>query len=151
MATKYHRNTDVHEEIEGRRTPWIRQGPPRRRLSPRQRIAFILLGLAILGVLGRIAYQLNIEGPFVYQPVLRGEGTVISREADSTGTGSGRITVEIDIGGPVMMLADWRMPAPYWEGLAIGDRVAVHYRLGKRKLSIDLVECGMVALPDQNP
>lgn len=150
MATKYNRDTDVYEEIERRRTPWIRQGPPQRPLSLRQRIFIVFMGLAIVILLGRIAYQLNRESPFVYQSVLQGEAVITAKEAQAAGEGAGTITIEIDIGGPKMMVANWQVPKAYWKNLKVGDRVAVHYRLGKRKLSIDLVECGVVALPDRN-
>ena len=149
MATKYNRESETSEAIEGRRTPWMRLGPPDYRLSHRQRFIFVVMALIAFGLLGQIAYRLNHGAVFSRQQIQRSEGVVVAREAAPGETDSGTIAVEIDTGQEKFTVST-SVPQPYWRQLKIGDRVAVLYRISKLGDSIDLVECGLVALPGEN-
>lgn len=149
MATKYNRETDVPTHIEARRTPWMRQGPPRQAMSRRQRIFFIILGLLVLGVLSQIALRLNRSADFVFQPVLRGEAIIEAlTPIDIPGRG-GYLTLAIRARERTVT-AEWPVPEPYWSAFSVGDRVAVAYQLSKSADSVKLYECGLVALPEGN-
>lgn len=149
MVTKYERHSDVHESMAARQTPWARQGPPQRPLSPRQRIFIVVMALIFVMLLGKLAYDLNQGAPYVYQPVLRGEGTIVETAPGTEGPDSARITVSIVDGGQTFE-AGYAIPAPYGASLAEGDRVAVLYRVSETRQSIQLLECGLVALSGGN-
>ena len=149
MATKYNRETDAGEGIAGRHTPWMRQGSPQRPLSRRQRTFIIIMGLAVVVLLVLIAQRLNRDAPYRFQPVLRGQGTIVALNgADEPEPAE--IVVEIDVAGMGPVAVTRIMPEPYWSAFEIGDRVAVRYRVSERRTSVQLVECGMVALPELN-
>jgi len=147
MATKYNRVSETSDAIEERRTPWMRQGPPQRRLTGRQRLVILFMGLIAIGLLGQLAYRLNREANYFYQPVVRGEGLIVMRDPDDGGAGT--IALEIDT-GVQKYTASAHIPAPYWAELTEGDRVAVLYRTGKMGDALELLECGLVALPRRN-
>ena len=127
----------------------MRQGPPQRRLSPRQRVFILLMGLVIIGVLGRLAYQLNATAPYVFQPVIRSVGEVVASAPGNEGPDSRIITVNV-LDGDQQFAGTFPVPGPFGAQLAVGDRVAVLYRLSETRQSMELVECGLVALPERN-
>jgi hypothetical protein len=149
MATKYNRETEASEGSAGRRTPWIRQGSPHRPLSRRQRTFIIFMGLTVIVLLLLIAQRLNQDAPYRFQPVLRGQGTIVALEGGDE-SASTEIVVEIEVAGMGPVVLTRRMPRPYWSAFEIGDRVAVRYRVSERRTSVQLVECGMVALSESN-
>ncbi len=149
MATKYNRETDVPTHIEARRTPWMRQGPPRQAMTRRQRIFFIVLGLLVLGVLSQIALRLNQGAAYVFQPVVRGVATIEALTPIDIPERGGYLTLAISARNRTLM-AEWPVPEPYWSAFEVGDQVAVAYQLSKSADSVKLYECGLVALPEGN-
>jgi hypothetical protein len=147
MVTKYTRETAAYEGIEARRTPWIRQGPPTRRMTPRQRTFVIILGLIIVGALARLAFVLNQGAPYVFQPLLRGSGVITALAPGPAGPESRLATVAIVVDAHTFE-ASCPVPGPFGAQLAAGDRLAVLYRLSEMGRELTLVECGLVALPD---
>lgn len=153
MATKYTRESEVQKEIEARRTPWIRQGPLIHPLSRRQRFFILFAGILVIILLVQIAVRLNQSAPFAYQSILRGEATVQAVEAVETDDGDsaapGVVTLVVTLDDGRSLTGTWTMPSPFWEALAPGDRVALLYQVDKMRRSIRILECGVVALPDQ--
>ena len=148
MATKYNRETDVSESVEARRTPWMRQGTPPGRMSRRQRLFIIFMGLVLIGLLSQLAYRLNRDSGYTLQPIKRGIGVIVSRDEADLNAESVTMLVEMPVGKPGPLVAPCEIPAPYWQALAVGDRVAVLYQLSKTQQQIQVIECGMVALSD---
>jgi len=146
MATKYNRETVASEGIESRRTPWMRQGPPQRPLSRRQRVFIVIAGLIAIGLLVQIAQRLNRDAPYRFQPSVQGIATVVGLNARGE-SGAGEIVLEIDVEGGGAMTGRWPVSPPYWEKFVVGDRVAVRYYLSERRTSLKLIECALVALP----
>ena len=148
MATKYNRESEVSERVEARRTPWMRQGTPPGRMSRRQRLFVIFLGLMSLGLLSQLAYRLNRDSGYTLQPVKRGVGVIVAREEADVNAELATVRVEMPVGNPGPLVATCEIPAPYWQNLSVGDRLAVLYRLSKTQQEIQVVECGMVALSE---
>jgi hypothetical protein len=153
MAIKYVRESDVQEVRDGKATPWTRMGPASRPLSRRQRTFMLVFGVAVVAILIQIALNLNRSADYVFQRVHRGTGTVIAR-GDHTPSapgeaGSGTVTIEVVVGGTQRFTASHTIPDPYWESLAVGSRVAVLYQVNKLGREMRIVECGVVALPEE--
>ena len=147
MTIKYHRHQDRPEEPERRRTPFMRQGPPIRRMSRRQGI-FVIFGFLLSALLlSQLAVRRTRLDPFALQPVIRGQGTIVATERGPEG--QGLVTLEVAAQGETPLSAAWNIPDPYWALLEPGDRVGVVYQITNSGTALRIIECGIVALSDK--
>ncbi len=110
---------------------------------------FILfMGVVMIGLLGQLAYKLNSDAANFSRPVQRGEGEIVGRVPSGAHPDAGAITVSVALVNGEKREAPWFVPAPYWSQLAVGDRIAVLYRVVDKGATVELVECGVVALPE---
>jgi hypothetical protein len=147
LTTKYHRYQERPEAPEPRRTPFMRQGPPMRRMSRRQATFVIVVFLLSAVLLSQLAIRRTRSDPFALQPAIRGEGTIVETERGPEG--QGLVRLEIAVEGGASLSASWEIPDPYWALLSTGDRVAVVYQLSHVPTALRILECGIVALPDE--
>lgn len=147
MTTKYHRHEGRPEEPERRRTPFMRQGPPIRRMSRRQATFVIFTFLLSAVLLSQLAIRRTREDPFALQPVIRGEGTIVQTERVADGRGI--VSLEVAVEGGPSLGATWEIPDPYWTSLSPGDRITVVYQVSHSGSALRIIECGIVALPDE--
>ncbi len=147
MTVKYHRNAERHEAPPRRQTPWMRQGRPIGRMSRRQAM-FVIVGFLLSAVLlSQLAVRRARPDPYALQPVVRGEGAITQTEP--LPAGGGRVGLEVALSREKVLPAAWTIPAPYWEALSVGDRLAVVYQVHPDGTSLRVFECGIVALPDR--
>ena len=85
--------------------------------------------------------------PFSLQPIIRGEGTIVATERSAEGHGV--VKLEVAVEGAEPLYASWEIPDPYWTSLLPKDRVAVVYQLNNTGTALRVIECGIVALPDE--
>jgi len=153
MPIKYTRETEVRNEREIRKTPWLRQGPLARPISRKQWFFILFVGMTTIVLLTQIALNLNRTAPYAFQSVIRGFGTIVEKGVYTDGiggeSGSGGITLEVAVGGGLTMRADWRIPEPYWSELSVGDTLALFYQVNQYGTEIRIRECGVVALKDE--
>lgn len=147
MTTKYHRYQRRPEDPERRRTPFTRQGPPIRRMSRRQGTFVIFTFLLSAVLLSQLAIRRARLDPYALQPVIRGEGTIIRTERGPEG--QGLVTLEVAVEGETPLGAAWNIPDPYWALLGPGDRVGLVYQINNAGTALRIIECGIVALPDE--
>lgn len=152
MVTKYTRHSQVRNGIEARKTPWLRQGPLIHPLSRRQRLFIMIMGGLFILLLVQIATKLNRTAPFALQPVLRGMATVVDKQeipaTAESGAAVGGVTLDVTLDDGKVLRANSTVPAVYWEALTPGSRLAVLYQLDDRRIVLRIVECGVVALPE---
>lgn len=147
MVTKFHRVQERPEDVEQRRTPYMRQGTPIRRMSRRQ-ATFVIFTFSLSALLlSQLAVRRTRLDPFALQPVIRGEGMIV--ETRRGPEGEGLVTLEVAAEGDTSLGAAWTIPDPYWALLDPGDRVGVVYQLNNSNTALRIIECGIVALPDE--
>jgi len=147
LTIKYHRHQTRPEEPERRRTPFIRQGPPIRRMSRRQATFVIFAFLLSAMLLSQLAVRRARLDPYALQPVVRGAGTIIQTERGPDGQGI--VKLEVAVEGGAALSADWSIPDPHWALLGPGDRVVVVYQINNSGTALRVIECGIVALPGE--
>ena len=125
----------------------MRQGPPIRRMSRRQATFVVFTFLLSAVLLSQLAIRRARVDPFSLQPVIRGEGTIVATERSAEGHGV--VKLEVAVKGAEPMFASWEIPDPYWTSLSPKDRIAVVYQLNNTGTAIRVIECGIVALPDE--
>lgn len=147
MTIKYHRNPERHDAPPRRQTPWMRQGRPIGRMSRRQAVFVVVGFLLSAGLLSQLAVRRARLDPYALQPVLRGEGAIVRTEP--LADGGGLVGLEVAVEGEKLLMTEWKIPAPYWEALVVGDRLAVVYQVHPGGAGLRVLECGIVALPDR--
>jgi len=153
MPVKYRRDSDeerapVRRDWTRRLTPWQRQ-QAKGNGDGALRWRMVMLYLAAFGVvlllyggalLGRAVAPEGEAGT--------GEGEVVRKGPveEEEGEPLGTVDIRFPIGERDPVTAVWSVPAPLWEDLHVGDRVAVRYERDGAG-AWRLLDAGYIALP----
>jgi hypothetical protein len=116
-------------------------------MSRRQATFVVITFLLSALLLSQLAIWRARVDPFSLQPIIRAEGTIVAK--DRSAEGHGIVKLEVAVKGAEPMFASWEIPDPYWTSLSPKDRIAVVYQLNNTGTAIRVIECGIVALPDE--
>jgi hypothetical protein len=114
----------------------------------RRQAMFVIVGFLLsAGLLSQLAVRRARLNPYALQPVVRGEGTIIRTEP--VPEGGGLVGLEVTVEREKVLVTEWKIPAPYWAALTVGERLAVVYQVHPGGTDLRVLECGIVALQDR--